>query len=120
MRSRKREHLTPEPNEEHEERERGEREHESTRARSGLWRFESKFGIRRCGECPPCLAKKAPCASGVSRAALPCELWLSSAQYTSSERLELLQLLRAKRPDHKYGFASQEDLCRYITSQQDV
>ena len=67
----------------------------------------------RCDECPACQAH-ARHAWGVSRAALPCESWLSRKKYTSNERAELYKVLCDRRPQHTYGFASQEDLHQYI------
>ena len=78
-----------------------------------------KVCYRRCEQCAPCIAWGMH-AWGVSRAALPCETWLSRKNYSSTERAALYELLRVRRPDHPYGFASCEALDRYITSQQDV
>ena len=73
----------------------------------------------RCQQCAPCLAWSIH-AWGVSRAALPCETWLSRKHYSSSERAALYELLCVRRPDHLYGFASRKALDSYILSQQDV
>ena len=67
----------------------------------------------RCDECPACDVAYHR-AWAVSRAALPCETWLSRKKYSSNERAALYKLLCDRRPQHTYGFASQEDLHQYI------
>ena len=98
------------------ERERQEREDQDTDLERAL---RSRFP--RCDDCPACHAHDnlhTRHAWGVSLAALPCELWLSRKNYHSNERAELYKLLCDRRPNHTYGFVSQQDLHKYIQQQQ--
>ena len=77
---------------------------------------------RRCQECLACRGHESLCTRhtwGVSLASLPCEAWLSRHKYTNRERADVYDLLRERRPDHLYGFASREQLYSYIQEQQD-
>ena len=108
--------LAAREQQEREERKREEREQKHTAHPADL-EHAMKVGLPRCMECPPCHAAAAPVAWGVSRAALPCERWLSQLNYTSSQRAALHNLLCERRPDHAYGFGSREALCSYIQGQ---
>ena len=96
---------------ERQEREQKEREQQEQRQRDLGRALNARY--RRCDECPACEVAYHR-AWGISRAALPCETWLSRKNYSSNERAALYKLLCDKRPQHTYGFASQEELHQYI------